>query len=76
VAEATGLFGVRIEQSGDVRDAPALIVVVVEPHALTPPPHITLGQAEGCALAISKEVLLERYADVVDTILANQQLRP
>ena len=85
VAEAMGILGVRIEQPHDVRsglkrafehDGPAVIDVLVEPNALALPSHITLGQAEGFALAMTKEVLIGRYADVVDTIVANRQLRP
>jgi pyruvate dehydrogenase (quinone) len=85
MAEAMGILGVRIEHPGDVRDGlqralahdgPAVIDVLVEPNALALPPHITLGQAEGFALAMSKETLLGRYADVVDTIAANLRLRP
>ena len=85
LAEAVGLLGVRIEHPGEVRDGlqralahdgPALIDVLVEPNALSLPPHITIGQAEGFALAKGKEVLLGRYADLVDTIVDNLQLRP
>jgi pyruvate dehydrogenase (quinone) len=85
VAEAMGILGVRIEQPHDVRsglqralehDGPAVIDVLVEPNALALPSHITLGQAEGFALGMTKEVLIGRYADVVDTIVANMQLRP
>jgi pyruvate dehydrogenase (quinone) len=85
VAEAMGILGVRIEQPHDVRsglqralehDGPAVIDVLVEPNALSLPPHITLGQAEGFALAMTKEILIGRYSDVVDTIVANLRLRP
>jgi pyruvate dehydrogenase (quinone) len=76
---------VRIEQPHDVRsglqralehDGPAVIDVLVEPNALSLPSHITLGQAEGFALAMTKEILIGRYSDVVDTIVANLRLRP
>jgi hypothetical protein len=53
-----------------------LIYLVVEPHSLALPPHITLALSEGFALAMSKEVLLDHSADVADTILANPRLRP
>lgn len=85
LAETVGLLGVRIEHPGEVRgglqralahEGPALIDVLVEPNALSLPPHITIGQVEGFALAMSKEVLLGRYDDVVDTIVDNLQLRP
>jgi pyruvate dehydrogenase (quinone) len=85
MAEAMGILGVRIEQPQDLsdglqralaHDGPAVIDVLVEPNALALPPHITLGQAEGFALAMTKEVLIGRYADVVDTVTGNLQLRP
>jgi pyruvate dehydrogenase (quinone) len=84
-AMGIGILGVRIEQPGDMRDGlaralahegPAVIDVLVERDALALPPHITLGQAEGFALAMSKEVLLGRYADVADTVADNLRLRP
>jgi pyruvate dehydrogenase (quinone) len=83
VAEATGMLGIRVERPADVRDAlqralshdgPALVDAFVEPNALSLPPHISIGQAEGFALAMAKEAMDGRFGDVIDLVEANIRL--
>jgi pyruvate dehydrogenase (quinone) len=66
IAEAAGIFSVRVEQPSDIRPAftealafpgPALVDLVTDPNALSMPPHITGEQVKGFALAASKTVL-------------------
>ena len=51
-------------------------VVVVDQNALSLPPHISLGMAEGFALSMAKQVLQGRGEHVVETITHNLRLRP
>ena len=83
VAEAMGAFSVRIEDPKDVPDAvgaalshegPAVIDAVVDPLALSLPPHITFGMAEGFSLSLAKQALSSRLDDVFETGLRNLRL--
>jgi pyruvate dehydrogenase (quinone) len=83
IAEAIGAVGIRIEETAAVRDGleralahegPVVVDVLVEPNALALPPHITIGQAEGFALALAKEALSHRFGDVADIAVANLHL--
>ena len=69
VARAIGLHGVRVTEPGDVDDAvreafehpgPVLIDVLTNPDEIAVPPHPTLSQGWGFAIAKSKE-FLESY---------------
>jgi pyruvate dehydrogenase (quinone) len=66
IAQAAGIHAVRIEQPKDIRaglkDAlahagPALVDLVTDPNALSIPPHVTVEQMTGFALAATKVVL-------------------
>jgi len=66
IAEAAGIYGVRVEQPKDVRAAlqsaldhpgPALVDLVTDPNALSIPPHVSGAQVMGFALAATKVVL-------------------
>jgi pyruvate dehydrogenase (quinone) len=53
---------------------PTVVDVLVDPNALSLPPHITFGQAEGFALAMAREALSHRVGEVVDTAIGNVRL--
>ena len=83
VAEAMGAFSVRIEDPKDVpdgvraalsHDGPAVIDAVVDPLALSLPPHITFGMAEGFSLSLAKQALAGRLDDVLETGVRNVRL--
>jgi pyruvate dehydrogenase (quinone) len=66
IARASGLHAVRVEQPSDVRAAlqeafdvpgPALVDLITDPNALSMPPHVTISQMTGFALAATKVVL-------------------
>lgn len=66
VAQALGIFSVRVEEPGAVESGlraalahpgPALVDVVTDPMALSLPPTITGGQVKGFALAMSRMVM-------------------
>ncbi|MCP3097380.1 ubiquinone-dependent pyruvate dehydrogenase [Myxococcus sp. K15C18031901] len=77
LAEAVGILGIRVEAPGEVRGAferalahpgPALVDVVTDPHALSMPPRVTLKQAAGFALAMTRLVLNGEGTEVKDTV--------
>ena len=83
VAEAIGLTGIRLEDPREVRDAvaeflatlgPALLDAVVEPNALSLPPHISFGEAEGFSLRLAKQAVGGNLDDVIETVKANVHL--
>ena len=83
VAEALGITGLRLEQPADVRTTveqflatpgPALLDAVVDPHALSLPPHVTLGMAEGFSLSLAKQAIHGSLDDVIDTATDNVRL--
>jgi pyruvate dehydrogenase (quinone) len=66
IAEAAGVYGVRVEKpkqlQGALRDAlrrrgPALVDVITDPNALSIPPKIRAEMVTGFALSASKVVL-------------------
>jgi pyruvate dehydrogenase (quinone) len=80
VARAMGIFGVRVEDPGDLPDAmeaalehegPALLDVVVNRQELAMPPTITLEQAKGFTLYMVKAVLSGRGDEVLDLAKTN-----
>jgi pyruvate dehydrogenase (quinone) len=83
VADSMGLTGIRLEDPREVRDSvaaflatpgPALLDAVVEPNALSLPPHVSLGEAEGFSLSLAKEAVHGNLDDVIDTVKANVHL--
>jgi pyruvate dehydrogenase (quinone) len=80
LAEAIGLTGIRVEDPREVRDGvtrllstpgPALLDAVVDPHALSLPPHVTFGMAEGFSLSLAKQALHGNLDEVVETVKRN-----
>lgn len=80
VAEAMGATGVRVEDPADVDEAvrhvlscegPAVLDAVVDPSAISLPPHVTFGMAEGFALSLAKQALHGKLDDVVRTAAHN-----
>jgi pyruvate dehydrogenase (quinone) len=83
VAESIGLTGIRVDDPGDVRDAvaqflatpgPALLDAIVEPDALSLPPHVSFGEAEGFSLSFAKQALSGNLDDVIQTVKRNVHL--
>lgn len=83
LAEAVGFTGIRVEDPREVRDAvtrllstpgPALLDAVVDPHALSLPPHITLGMAEGFSLSLAKQAIHGNLDEVIETVKRNVSL--
>jgi pyruvate dehydrogenase (quinone) len=80
LAEAIGLTGIRVQDPREVRDGvarllsttgPALLDAVVDPQALSLPPHITFGMAEGFSLSMAKQALHGNLDEVVETVKRN-----
>lgn len=80
VARSMGIFGVRVEDPGDLSDAvqaalehdgAALVDVVVNRQELAMPPTITLEQAKGFTLYMVKAVLSGRGDEVLDLAKTN-----
>lgn len=80
LAQAVGLFGVRVEDPSEVRPAleqalafkgPALVDVVTDRNVLAMPPRATIQQATGFALAMTKIAFAGQIDDVLDTVASN-----
>lgn len=83
LAETLGLTGIRLEDPRDVGAAverllatpgPALLDAVVDPKALSLPPHISFGMAEGFALSLAKQAIHGDLDEVIATAKANVHL--
>jgi pyruvate dehydrogenase (quinone) len=77
LAEAFGITGIRVEDPGDVREGvnqllstpgPALLDAVVDPHALSLPPHTSFGIVEGFSLSLAKQALNGNLDDAIQTV--------
>ena len=75
-----GLFGVRVEDPGDLASAlehafahpgPALVDVVVNRQELSMPPTIELEQAKGFTLYMIKAVLSGRGNEIIELAKTN-----
>jgi pyruvate dehydrogenase (quinone) len=80
VAEACGLFGVRVERPEELKpalerafayDGPALVDVLVHRQELSIPPTITAAQVGGFGLYAAKCVLSGRGDEIVDLAKVN-----
>jgi pyruvate dehydrogenase (quinone) len=80
LAQAVGLFGVRVDDPAEVRlaleqalayDGPALVDVVTDANVLAMPPKATIQQATGFALAMMKLTFAGEFDDVLATVAAN-----
>src|SRR5207245_10907809 len=83
VAEAMGATGVRVEDPADVAEAvrhvlscegPAVLDAVVDPYAISLPPHVTFGMAEGFALSLAKQALHGKQDVALRTAAHNVRL--
>jgi pyruvate dehydrogenase (quinone) len=75
IAEAAGIYSIRVEQSEDLPDAlrrafarpgPALIDVVTAKHEIALPPKVRWAQAKGFSLYMLRAVLNGRADEVVE----------
>lgn len=75
MAEAAGIYGVRVEDSAQLADAvkqafahdgPAVIDVVTDPLELVMPPKVTLEQAKGFSIWMMKAVLNGQANEIVE----------
>jgi pyruvate dehydrogenase (quinone) len=80
VARALGIFGVRVEQPGELHsaltdalahDGPALVDVVTARQELSIPPTITAEQAKGFSLYAIRTILAGRGDELLDLVTAN-----
>jgi pyruvate dehydrogenase (quinone) len=80
LADAAGIFGVRVEKPEELRpalmkalqhDGPALVDVIVNRQELSIPPTITAEQALGFSLYMVKAVLSGRGDEVIDLVKTN-----
>ncbi len=80
VAEACGLFGVRVQRPEELRpalrqafahDGPALVEVMTERRELSVPPTITAQQAVGFSLYLARCVLNGSADEVIDLAKTN-----
>jgi len=80
VARAVGVYGERVEKTGDIEPAvqralehkgPALVDFVTDPRALSMPPKITFEQVRGYALAMGKLVFEGNTAELLETVASN-----
>jgi pyruvate dehydrogenase (quinone) len=84
VAEAMGAKGIRLEDTGDVREAlaealahkagPVVVDAVVDPYALSMPSHVPFHTVEGFTLSLTKQMLSGKMDSVIRTIERNVRL--
>jgi pyruvate dehydrogenase (quinone) len=82
IAQATGLFGARVEKAGELDDAlraafdhdgPALVDVRTDRHELSFPPKLTYGEIKGFTLYTTRTILAGEGTELVE--LAKSNLR-
>ena len=82
IAQAAGLFGVRVEKAGELEDAlraafghdgAALVDVRTDRHELSLPPKLTYGEVKGFTLYATRTVLSGEGKELVE--LAKSNLR-
>jgi pyruvate dehydrogenase (quinone) len=82
IAQATGMFGARVEKAGELDDAlraafghdgPALLDVRTDRHELSLPPKLTYGQIKGFTLYATRTILSGEGTELVE--LAESNLR-
>ena len=80
IAQAAGLFGVRVEKAGDLEDAlraafshdgAAVVDVRTERHELSLPPKLTYGEVKGFTLYATRTVLSGEGRELVDLATTN-----
>ena len=77
MAEALGIRGIRVEDSGDLKKSletalrhsgPVLLDVVTNPDALAMPPKVDANQIAGYGLYVAKQTLHGRLFETVDEL--------
>ena len=80
MAEAIGIKGIRVEQSGNIElalekafahNGPVLIDAVVNPSVLVMPPKIEFSQAKGFGMYALKQIFNGNGKEVWDTLSTN-----
>jgi pyruvate dehydrogenase (quinone) len=80
MAEAVGIRGIRVANSGDLKSAledalrhkgPVLLDVVTDPNALAMPPQIDAKEVAGYGLYLAKQTLHGRLFDSIDELKGN-----
>jgi pyruvate dehydrogenase (quinone) len=80
IAQATGLFGVRVDKAGDLEDAlraafshdgAALVDVRSERHELSLPPKLTYGEIKGFSLYATRTVLSGGGRELIELAKTN-----
>ena len=80
VAQAMGMYGLRVEQPADLQqaladafahDGPALVDVMTARQELSIPPAITVEQAKGFTLYAIRTILSGRGDELLDLITTN-----
>jgi pyruvate dehydrogenase (quinone) len=80
MAEAVGIRGIRVENSGDLKSSledalrhkgPVLVDVVTDPNALAMPPKIDAKEVAGYGLYLAKQTLHGRLFDSIDELKGN-----
>jgi pyruvate dehydrogenase (quinone) len=80
VAEAVGLRGIRVENSGDLKSSlqaalrhkgPVLVDVVTDPNELALPPKIDAKEVAGYGLYLAKQTLHGRLFESIDELKGN-----
>jgi pyruvate dehydrogenase (quinone) len=80
MAEAVGLRGIRVENSGDLKSSlqaafrhkgPVLVDVVTDPNELALPPKIDAKEVAGYGLYLAKQTLHGRLFDSIDELKGN-----
>jgi pyruvate dehydrogenase (quinone) len=80
LADAMGFTGIRVEDPREVREGvtrllgtpgPALLDAVVDPIALSFPPHADLAEVEGFSLSLGKQMLHGNLDEVIETVRRN-----
>jgi pyruvate dehydrogenase (quinone) len=80
MAEAVGIRGIRVENSGDLKSSleealrhkgPVLVDVVTNPNALAMPPKIDAKEVAGYGLYLAKQTLHGRLFESIDELKGN-----
>jgi pyruvate dehydrogenase (quinone) len=80
LAEAVGIRGIRVENSGDLKNSlqatcrhrgPVLVDVVTDPNALAMPPKISKSEVAGYGLYVAKQTLHGRLFESIDELKGN-----
>jgi pyruvate dehydrogenase (quinone) len=80
MARAAGLFGVRVEEAGQLEDAlrdafahdgPALVEVATARQELSLPPHLTYGQLKGFTLYATRTILSGEGRELIELTKTN-----